>query len=67
MGEATWISYFSIAVHAPVLTANEFMIDDATGNNNGRLDPGETATFYITTENEGSSTSTICNSYIYMC
>jgi len=61
VGEATWISYFSISVHAPVLIAEELIIDDAAGNNNGRLDPGETATFYITIENEGSSTTPLAS------
>jgi hypothetical protein len=57
VGEDTWISYFSIEAHAPILTADEFIINDATGNNNGRLDPGETVTVLIPTVNEGSSTS----------
>jgi hypothetical protein len=56
-GGEIWESYFSIEVHAPILTAEEFIIDDAAGNNNGRLDPGETVTVYIPTGNEGSSTS----------
>ncbi len=57
IGQATWISSFSIDAHAPMLTAEEFIINDVTGNNNGRLDPGETVTVLIPTANEGSSTS----------
>jgi hypothetical protein len=57
VGEDTWISYFSIEAHAPILFAEEFIINDVTGNNNGRLDPGETVTVLIPTANEGSSTS----------
>jgi len=56
-GGDIWESYFSIDVHAPILTAEEFIIDDTAGNNNGRLDPGETVTVYVSTENEGTSTS----------
>ncbi|MDP8201843.1 MAG: C25 family cysteine peptidase, partial [Candidatus Tenebribacter burtonii] len=56
-GGDIWESYFSIEVLAPILTAEEFIIDDVTGNNNGRIDPGETVTVYIPTLNEGSSDS----------
>nr|MDA3813021.1 carboxypeptidase regulatory-like domain-containing protein [Candidatus Cloacimonadota bacterium] len=56
-GGQIWESYFSIEVLAPILAVEEFIIDDATGNNNGRFDPGETVTVYIPTMNEGSSTS----------
>ena len=56
-GGEIWESYFSIDVLAPILTAEEFIINDNTGNNNGRLDPGETVTISIPTNNEGSSTS----------
>jgi hypothetical protein len=60
IGQATWtssFSIFSIEAHAPMLSADEFIINDVTGNNNGRLDPGETVTVLIPTANEGSSTS----------
>ena len=57
VGQATWVSYFAIQVYAPVLSATGFIINDAAGNNNGRLDPGETVMVYIPTNNEGGSTS----------
>ncbi|MCD4796134.1 MAG: T9SS type A sorting domain-containing protein, partial [Candidatus Cloacimonetes bacterium] len=57
VGQATWESSFSIDAHAPVLTSENFIINDAAGNNNGRLDPGETVTVLIPTANEGSATS----------
>ncbi|MCK4312720.1 MAG: carboxypeptidase regulatory-like domain-containing protein, partial [Candidatus Cloacimonetes bacterium] len=57
VGEDTWNSSFSIEAHAPMLFAEEFIINDVTGNNNGRLDPGETVTVFIPTANEGSATS----------
>jgi len=56
-GTLTWDSSFSLEAHAPLLTLNGFIIDDASGNNNGRLDPGETVTISILTANEGSATS----------
>ena len=56
-GGEIWESYFSDEALAPILTAEEFIIDDNTGNNNGIIDPGETVTIYIPTNNEGSSTS----------
>ncbi len=42
----TWSSSFTLTGHAPVLEMDGYTIDDAGGNNNGRLDPGETATHY---------------------
>ncbi|MEA2097077.1 MAG: carboxypeptidase regulatory-like domain-containing protein, partial [Candidatus Cloacimonadota bacterium] len=56
-GGEIWESYFSDELHAPILTAEEIIIDDNTGNNNGIIDPGETVTIYIPTNNEGSSAS----------
>ena len=52
-GTDTWISTFNITLNSPVLTIGSFTIDDAMGNNNGRLDPGETANIIIYNGNEG--------------
>lgn len=48
-------STFQLTAHAPDVTIKEMTIDDPLpgGNNNGRLDPGETATIHIQTKNEG--------------
>ena len=54
-GTDTWLSYFSITGHAPVLEYVDFMISDPTGNNNGKFDPGETVDILVNCENEGSS------------
>jgi hypothetical protein len=54
-GRETWSSSFVIPGHAPVLEMTEYLIDDSGGNNNGRLDPGETATIQIFAQNTGSS------------
>ena len=54
-GVETWISGFNITLNAPVLTIGSYTIDDFYGNNNGRLDPGETADVIIPNLNEGGS------------
>jgi hypothetical protein len=52
--DTSWQSHFSIESHAPSLRITKLVIDDATGgNNNGKLDPGETAEVRITTANYG--------------
>ena len=52
-GTDTWNSMFNITLNAPVLTVGSYSIDDAAGNNNGRLDPGETVNILIPNTNEG--------------
>lgn len=51
----TWSSSFVLPGHAPVLAMLDYVIGDAGGNGNGRLDAGETATITITAENSGSA------------
>ena len=41
--------------HAPVLEYLSFSVNDENGNNNGRIDPGETAEIQISISNSGSS------------
>ena len=55
---ASWQSGFSLTAHAPVLGYTGFSIDDADGNNNGKLDPGETAYLIADITNSGSSEAT---------
>ena len=50
-------SSFTDIGHAPVLTYHGFSIDDAAGNNNGKLDPGETADLIVSLKNNGSATA----------
>jgi len=52
-GTETWNSMFNITLNAPVLSIGNYYIDDSYGNNNGRLDPGETADIIIPNGNEG--------------
>ncbi|MBI9036543.1 MAG: hypothetical protein JEY97_00300 [Bacteroidales bacterium] len=47
---------FSIAhAYAPLLICNNFIVGDLNTNNNGRLDPGETANLIFEIKNEGQS------------
>ncbi len=54
-GDSTWMSMFAIQAHAPKMEYLSFSLDDASGNGNGRLDPGETAQITIDISNTGSS------------
>ncbi len=50
----TWQGSFVVPVHAPVIQYPIVTIDDASGNNNGILDPGETVDVTVTLTNNGS-------------
>ena len=56
-GANTWNSSFSITAQAPVLTIGAMTVQDngAGCNNNGILDPGETANILIANSNTGHS------------
>ncbi len=54
-GTDVWMSYFSIKGHAPTIGYKQFTISDPTGNNNGKIDPGETVSLIVTIKNTGSS------------
>lgn len=52
--DTTWIIEYQASAFAPILGIAEMIVDDATsGNGNGRLDPGETATLKVKNFNEG--------------
>ncbi len=54
-----WNKQFSLAVEAPVMTLADFIVDDeAGGNNNGRLDPGEYVELLPVLANTGSEDAT---------
>ena len=55
IGEDTWVSTFNDEGHAPVLTYSSYTVSDASGNGNGKIDPGETVELSITLENIGTS------------
>jgi len=53
-GDESWENMFNITLNAPVFNSGMITIDDSEeGNNNGRLDPGETVTVTIPVMNEG--------------
>ncbi len=52
-GNSIWKSFFSISVYAPELKAGNVIISDISGNNNGRLDPGETVDIIVPVTNSG--------------
>ena len=54
----TTFSSFNEVAHAPFLAMDSYAIDDAAGNGNGKLDPGETALFMITMKNNGTAPAT---------
>ncbi|MBG16211.1 MAG: hypothetical protein CL853_07650 [Crocinitomicaceae bacterium] len=54
----SWTSYFSMIAHAPSLEIGELTVDDASGNNNGRIEAGETVNFLLPSNNNGSSSCT---------
>ncbi|HSD64725.1 MAG TPA: C25 family cysteine peptidase [Ignavibacteriaceae bacterium] len=54
-GANTWQSNFSLRAHAPLFELGNYTVSDPGGNNNGSLDPGETADLLIEIKNNGSS------------
>lgn len=52
-GQDTWSSGFAIIANAPALAVGSYYFDDVSGNNNGILDPGETANMVIMGLNNG--------------
>jgi hypothetical protein len=56
--DESWESTFSIMAHAVNLEMTGYSIEDPTGNNNGGLDPGETADIHIEITNNGQLNAT---------
>jgi hypothetical protein len=54
-GKEVWESSFSLIAHAAELNFNTFTIDDATGNGNGKIDPGENVDITVNFSNTGTS------------
>lgn len=52
-GTDVWTGTFNQIINAPVLTVGSYTIDDSEGNNNGRMDPGETVNVFIHNMNDG--------------
>nr|NQU94378.1 S8 family serine peptidase [Bacteroidota bacterium] len=51
--DEAWESSFIVSAHGVTLMVGSFTISDISGNNNGSLDPGETADIMIETMNMG--------------
>lgn len=52
--DSVWFSTVEEATYAPIINIGHMIIDDAAlGNNNGRLDPGETAVIKVKNYNSG--------------
>jgi len=60
----SWNSYFKIVGNAPVLSTGYITVLDPDGNNNGLLDPGETATITLSVANNGNSNSPDAIAYL---
>ncbi|MDY0325100.1 MAG: C25 family cysteine peptidase [Candidatus Cloacimonadaceae bacterium] len=57
-GSETWVHNFTQIINAPALTFGNMTVSDpAPGNNNGRLDPGETVTITMPLNNTGAAAS----------
>jgi hypothetical protein len=54
----SWNASFNVTLNAPVMKIGSITIDDATGNSNGRLDPGETVNVIIASSNTGHAAAT---------
>jgi len=54
-GREVWSSNFTMIANAPILDINSITISDPEGNNNDKLDPGETVQLTIDISNNGSS------------
>ena len=64
-GIAEWDSYFTIKAHAPYLQYVNYSIDDSDGNNNNRIDVGETVQLTITIQNTGSAEAYELNTELF--
>ncbi|HPN40999.1 MAG TPA: C25 family cysteine peptidase, partial [Candidatus Cloacimonadota bacterium] len=56
-GYSPWTYSFNQTINAPALVFGSMTVSDASGNNNGMLDPGETATLTIVLNNSGLAAS----------
>jgi len=60
----SWDSYFKMVGNAPVLSMGYITVSDPAGNNNGLLDPGETAIITFPVLNNGNSNSPDATAYL---
>jgi hypothetical protein len=55
--DSTWVSNYDLTVGAPVLIYAGLVVHDSAGNNNGVLDPGESAQLVVLLHNDGLGNS----------
>ena len=53
--ENAWTSNFSMRIFSPMFSIAPLVVHDPQGNNNGRLDPGETANLVVRYTNTGGA------------
>lgn len=53
--DASWLSDFQVVVNAPAPQSGTMIVNDENGNNNGKIDQGETVTIEIPVSNNGHS------------
>jgi len=56
-GSLVWTGSFNLTAHAPIVAMGSYILKDSTANDNGRLDPGETAFLKVYIGNTGSSSA----------
>jgi len=56
-GQTPWTYNFTLTLNAPALGFGSITINDASGNNNGRIDPGESVTITMPLNNSGGAAS----------
>ncbi|TVQ06515.1 MAG: T9SS C-terminal target domain-containing protein [Bacteroidetes bacterium] len=50
-----WSSNFGLRIYSPMFSISQYVLDDSAGNNNGLLEPGETADLIVTYTNTGGA------------
>jgi PKD repeat protein len=58
-GTSSWNSSFSVQAHAPVLNLGNVTVLDPAGNNNGKIDAGETVNLVVEVKNTGSADASV--------
>jgi len=53
INDSVWVSYIPLVVGAPVINYHSIIVNDSIGNNNRRIDPGESAYVTIGLRNQG--------------
>ena len=65
-GSDTYESHIVMKAYAPVFEIGNMAIRELDGNNNGRLDPGETVRFKFSVQNKGNADSHVTNAVLTM-